>query len=265
MEKEITCKGKDGEEFVLVIKKPNRKNISQAQLVYNKAFREALDNGSILSQKMGEYLKSQGLWDDVREAKYKSLINQIQNYSVILEKGGIPLKKARDIALDVRKSRTELQQLIGARQAYDSNCAEGQANNAQFDYLVSSCVFRNGAPVWNSVDEYYVDSEEDWAVQAASELANIMYSIDPNFEQNLPENKFLIKYKFVDEKLNFINKDGHRVDSQGRLIDENDRFIKYVDGQKVYVNINGEEVDEKGDLKVDFTPFLDDEGLPVEA
>ncbi len=260
MKKEVTVNGR-----VYVIKKPGLRESNKAQLVYNKAFGEALNNGGILAEKMGDYLKAQGLWDDARESQFKSLRSGISELVAVLNKGGIPLSKGKKIALDIAQKRRELTDLIVGRQNYDANCVEGIAQSQQFNYLLTLCVLhQDGSPVWSNLDAYLDTADEEWAMKLAQEFSVFAYGLDDSFEQNLPENKFLVKYKFCDKDLNFINKDGHRVDFEGRLIDENGRYIKYIDGVKVFVNKSGEEVDNDGNLKDGFSPFLDDEGNPVE-
>lgn len=259
MKKEVTVNDK-----VYVIKKPGIRESNKAQLIYNKAFREALDSGGILAEKMSDYLKAQGLWDDARESQFKSLRSGISELVTVLNKGGIPLSKGKKIALDIAQKRRELTELIMGRQNYDANCVEGVAQSQQFNYLVTLCVSnQDGSPVWPTLDSYLDVADEEWATKLAQEFSTFVYGLDDSYEQNLPENKFLIKYKFCDKDLNFINKDGHRVDVEGRLIDENGRYIKYVDGVKVYVNRGGEEVDDDGNLKDGFLPFLDDDGNPI--
>ena len=93
----------------------------------------------------------------------------------------------------------------------------------------------------------------------------MLYGLDPDYEKNLPENKFLVTYKFANEKLELVNKDGHLIDSEGNLIDEEGYYVKYVDEKKVRVTKDGRELDENNNVKVEFSPFLDDDGKPVEA
>ena len=260
MKKEVKVNDK-----VYFVKKPGPRESHKAQLIYNKAFKEALDNGGMLAEKMGEYLKTQGVWNDEKEGQFKALKAAIQDLLGVLTKGGIPLSKAKQIALEVAQKRRELTTLMMSRQSYDANCVEGVAQSQQFDFLVSCCVLNeDGSQVWPTVEDYWNSAEEPWASELASEFSTFAYGLDDGYEKNLPENKFLMKYKFVDENLNFINKDGHKVDSEGRLVDDDGRYIKYVDGVKVFVNKKGEEVDGDGNVKDQSAPFLDDEGNPVE-
>jgi hypothetical protein len=88
-----------------------------------------------------------------------------------------------------------------------------------------------------------------------------MYGLDSDFEKKLPENKFLITYKLVNEDLEYVDSKGRPVDEEGRLIDENGRFINE---EGKFVDKDGNLVDDKGDYVIEFKPFLDDEGKPIE-
>lgn len=88
----------------------------------------------------------------------------------------------------------------------------------------------------------------------------MLYGLDNDYENNLPENKFLKKYKFIDQKLRLIDKKGRLIDSEGRLIDESGR---YVDDNGSFVDKFGNKVDADGDYIVEQQPFLDDNGNPI--
>ena len=93
----------------------------------------------------------------------------------------------------------------------------------------------------------------------------MLYDLDPNYDKNLPENKFLKDYKFVDKELRLVNDDGHLVDSEGRLINDEGRFIAYDDdGEEYFIDRDGSALTEGGDYVVEFEPFLDDSGDPVD-
>ena len=80
----------------------------------------------------------------------------------------------------------------------------------------------------------------------------MVYKIDPDSQRNLPENKWLIKFGFVDatkEKLPFINrKTGERVgeDYEPISVEENRKLVdSYV------IDMEPEE------------PFFDEDGVPM--
>ena len=76
------------------------------------------------------------------------------------------------------------------------------------------------------------------AFAAASNLAELLYAVDKDFEEKLPENKFLKDFKFVNDDLSLINKDGDMVDTDGKIIND----------QGHYLNEGGERIDADGNL-----------------
>lgn len=254
----------EGDVKVLV-KKPGRKELNDSQIVYNKAWRKALDGGAIIRAKLNEYLTEQGVWSDTQQKQYEDFIKQINDRELILKKGGIPLKKAKSIAIELKRLRLEFRDLISERTAYDSNTAEGVADNERFDYLVTACVLdpASKTPVFKNLEDYDERGSEPWAVKAASELANFIYNLDPNYESNLVENSFLKKFNFTDDKGRLVNKDGHliAIDINGneRLIDEDGYYVAVSeDGVEYRVDRDGNKID-----TIQESPFLDDDGNPI--
>jgi len=256
-------KNEDGTDTVTVlVRKPNSVDLRTAQIEYNKAMRVALESKVLLRQKLDDYLKEQGIWDDVKQAKYNDYISRINARETQLKKGGMTLKDAKVAALELKKLRNEFRDLIAERSVYDNTTAEGLADNARFDSLVSTCVVdpNTKKSVFANLDDYNAKSSEPWAIKAASELANMLYNLDPNYEDNLPENKFLKTFKFTDAEGRYINKDGHliAIDENGveRLIDENNRYVAYdASGKQYFVTRDGKPVED-----IVFSPFTDDDG-----
>lgn len=234
----------------------------ESQKVYNQAFSDAVKSGSIVRAKLDDLLKDQGLWDDKKEIQFKTLQKQILDSEKKLAKGGISLKDAKNTALQIQEYRNDLRDLIAVKTNLDSHTAEGQADNARFNYLVSACVVykNNGNKYFKNYEDYLNRTTDPVSLIAAQKLASIMYGLDSDFEKKLPENKFLIKYKFVNDNLELIDDKGRLVDADGRLIDQNGRFINE-DGK--FVDKDGNLVDESGDFVVEFEPFLDDNGNPI--
>lgn len=252
-------------DITVLVKKPNRKDLNESQIAYNKAWRKSLDDKAILRQKLNDYLTEQGVWSEDKQKQYEDFVKKINDRELVLKKGGIPLKKAKSIALELKRLRVNFRELISERTSYDNNTAEGAADNARFDYLVSVCILdpNTNKPVFKDIDDYNERGSEDWAVKAAGELANFLYNLDPNYEKSLPENEFLSKFKFTDDKGRLVNKEGHliAVDEDGveRLIDEESYYVAYDEnGVQYRVNRSGEKI-----VEVVVSPFLDDDGNPI--
>ena len=252
----------DGASKEFLVKSPSLDNQREAQKVYNQAFTDAIKSGSIVRAKLNDLLEQQGLWSPEKEAEFKGLQKEIAEKEQVLARGGISLKDAKGAALEIKEMRDTVRELIGGRTQLDNHSAEGQADNARFNYLVSACV------VYSDSKEHYFSSLEDYlnrstssvALEGAQNLANMLYGLDNDYEGSLPENKFLKKYRFVDDKLRLIDKRGRLIDSEGRLVDENGRFI---DEAGAFVDKFGNRVDNEGDYVFETKPFLDDDGNPV--
>ena len=266
-QKRLTVESKDskGKKKKIVLILPNAKINKDAQLVYNQSFSSALKSGAILRQKLDQVMREQGIWDDTKQKEYAQIMVDINDNEKRLAGGGIALSEAKALAVEMRGLREEFRGLIAERTSMDGNTAEGQADNSRFNYLVYACMLdQEGKRVFDSFDHYEERADEPFVVDSAAALAERLYGLDPDYDKNLPENKFLQDYSFVDKDLRFVNDDGHLVDLDGRLVDDDGRFIKYDnDGNKVYIDIDGNVVTEEGDYKMDFSPFLDESGEPV--
>ena len=254
-----------GLSTVYYVRKPGVKDYRDAQLVYNKAFRKALEGGAILKQKLNDFIIEQGLWDEKKEAKYRALLEKIRDLEGIIGGGGISLKTAKEVAIDIRRTRNELQELVSDRNSYEANSAEGQSDNDKFNYLITCCVLKSDkvTRVWNTMEDYDRDATNGWAVECASKLAGMLYGLNPNYEATLPENKFLLEYEFANSNFDLVDKNGHLTDVDGRLIDEDGYYVKYNGETKIRITKDGKELDKDGKIKMEFKPFLDDEGLPI--
>lgn len=252
----------NGKEVTFLIKSPSLQDQREATKVYNTAFSDALKAKAVVRAKLDDLLVEQGLWDDKKQFQFTALQSKILENERKLAKGGISLNEAKKIALEMRKDREELRDLIAVKTNLDTHTAEGQADNARFNYLVSACTVYNDnkKPYFSSYDDYLNKSSDPVAIQAAQQLAGMLYGLENNYEEKLPENKFLKQYKFVDDQLRLVDKQGRLVDQDGRLVDENGRFINE---KGEFVDKDGNPVNAEGEYVIEFKPFLDDEGNPV--
>lgn len=252
----------DNKKVELAIQTPSMQDQREASKVYNQTFSDALKAKAVVRAKLDDLLVDQGLWDTDKQSEFNKLQSVILENERKLAKGGIPLSEAKNVALDTRQAREKMRDLISVKTNLDVHTAEGQADNARFNYLVSACtVYKDTKQKYfNSLDDYLNRSTEEVALKAAQTLANMLYGLDNDYESTLPENKFLKQYKFVDSKLRLINKEGRLVDNEGRLIDESGRFI---DKDGNFVDKFGNPVDKDGEYIVESLPFLDDDGKPI--
>jgi hypothetical protein len=60
-------------------------------------------------------------------------------------------------------------------------------------------------------------------------LAGIVSQYDPDFEKKLPENEFLKKYNYCDDKYRLIDADGNLIDGNGDRVDEDGNKLEKVE------------------------------------
>lgn len=259
--KTFTVKIED-KEVEFLVKSPSLNDQREAQKVYNQAFTDAIKSKSVVRARLDDLLSDQGLWDDEKQAKFTGLQRELSDGEKRLAKGGFGLNEAKDLAVRMKAIRDEIRDLISVRTSLDNHSAEGQADNQRFNYLVSSCLVYNDTkqPYFKDMEDYLNRATEEVALLGAQHLANMLYGLDNDYEKNLPENKFLKKYRFVDDKLRLVDKKGRLIDAEGRLVDENGRFINE-SGE--FVDKFGNLVDSQGDFIVEQEPFLDENGKPV--
>ena len=275
---------KEGNVVKVKIKNPTAQDYRDSQIVYNKAFRTALDSGALLRQKLSDYMEEQGIWDEAKQKKNDEFVEEINQMEEALKAGGIKLSDAKQLALDLRQKRLDFRVFLSEKNSQDANSVEGQADNARFAELARLCTLNptNGVPYFASQEDYDAQADQPWVVEAAQELAEMLYGLDPDYDKGLEENKFLREFKFVNEDLRFTNKAGHLTDSDGRLVDDEGRFVAYRTPeaeaeqdveQRYFVDRSGEEVvkvtnkdGEEEWIKLSLKerkPFLDDEGNPI--
>lgn len=252
----------DGVEKEFLVRSPSLNDQREAQKVYNQAFTDAIKSKSVVRAKLDDLLEDQGLWNDEKQAKFTGLQKELLDGEKRLAKGGFSLNEAKDLAIKMKAVRDEIRELISVRTSLDNHSAEGQADNARFNYLVSSCVVYNDSKqaYFNNMEDYLNKASDQVAILGAQNLANMLYGLDNDYESNLPENKFLKKYHFIDEKLRLIDKKGRLIDADGRLVDDKGR---YIDEEGNYIDKYGNKVDNEGEYIVEAKPFLDENGNPV--
>jgi len=254
MAKEVFKITKDDKEIELAVVTPNAQEQQDANLHYRTTFAKALKAGVLLRSKLEEELENQDVWGPEQVAKEIDLINQRNEKLALIEGGDIKLSTARQLALEVHDIRTKLRELYSERTALDSNTAEGLADNARFDYLVSVCTVYNNdrKRYFKDLNDYYEKQNDSVTVQAATKLMQLIYGVDADYESSLPENQFLKEYKFVDEKLRFVDKDGNLTDRNGRKVDDDGYYLDE-DGKRLET------------AKKERKAFLDEEGQPVNS
>ena len=239
-------------------------------------FNEALSRGDLLRDQLESELRKRKLWNDDREQQYQTLRKEVIDGEYTLQKGGIKLSDARQIALDMTDKRNEMVELLSSRTDLDSNTCEGKADAARFNYLFACCLVYEescevsdrhisaGDPYFPDPDDYLNNQEDSVALAGASQFYYLI-SGSESVDERLPENKFLRKFKFVDGSLRLIDKEGRLINTSGKHIDEDGNFVEWQgDGSCTKVDPVGRPVNNEGDFDVEHEAFLDDDNTAID-
>jgi hypothetical protein len=241
----------DDKDLKIVVKKPGNVLMSSAQRVGAKAWTDCVREGIMTKKELEKFMNAQGIWDKDKDEKQKSITDAIFSMEKQLYVGGkngqLRASEGKRIAIEMRRKRNELRELISERLSLEQNTAESISDNSKFDFLVSSCTFyENGQKVYNDMDDYKQRSDDALAYAAATALAGMLYSVDKDFEEKLPENKFLKMFHFVDDNLSLVNDKGETVDLENRRIDSSG----------YYINDEGKRTDKEGNLLDDLGNYI---------
>lgn len=246
---ERTVAQEDGEDIKIYLQRPNNNLVKLADRHKSKAWNQAVQDDVLTKKELAVLMKKRGVWDEAKDKQEDEITRKIVKLEQELYTGDGKRKpkvsEGRDIAIEIRKARMELRDLIAERISLEDNTAESLADNARFDFLVAHCTYyENGSRVYNSFEEYNQKSADHIAFAAASALGEILYNLDSSFEKNLPENKFLDRFGLIDESLSLIDPNtGETIDTKGNKIDE-EGYLLDDDGHRV--DREGNKINEEG-------------------
>jgi len=242
-QREVEVKLEDGTAKKVLVKKPSNKLLSDAQLLGAKVWTNCTRDGIMTKKELEIFMRNRNIWDAEKDQQQQSLVDSIANLERELAlgtDGKLTKKRGKEIAISMRRLRLMLRNLISERLSLEQNTAEALSENAKFDFLVANCVYLEdgNTKVYNSLEDYSAKADDEVAYAAANALAQMMYSIDKEFEEKLPENKFLKKFNFVNGDLSLVDAENNLVDIDG----------KRIDNEGYYLNEDGNRVDMEGHI-----------------
>lgn len=212
------------------VKSPTAKQIAEAKIVYNKAFKNALENGAYLRAGMEKIMFEQGIWSEEQQKK----LTKHQFTVAKLERklcSKVSLTEAKKIAVELRETRNEVRELSYLRSAQDDKTAEGQAEAKRMLFYTVACTYDylSQKPVFASTDEYEERADEEIAQKAIEQVSSLLFRYDVDFETKLVENKFFARFGepevVIDEDL---KKELEEI-SAINIVSEDVNLIEYAD------------------------------------
>lgn len=251
--KEFTIVEPNGKEVKLSVRTPVYEDSESADKVYAtkvaQLIRESGKRKLLLRSELDKFLKETGVWTE-EDQKTIDIINaDVDAMLSKLKRGGLKLSEGRKIAIDVLDKRKEIVRIMNKRQIFDDTTIEAIAENEKNDFMIFTLTVHaeDGTNYWESFEDMKNDKISDAYSKASVAVMEFVYGINTEFEQRLPENRWLKKYNFINEKLQYTDrKTGEQVDKDGKPLKQIEANI-----QKRLDNLQGEIVEE--------TPFIDDD------
>ena len=254
-------------EFAVV--RPSLQLLNEANKLRSKLFTQLFESGTMLRQQVDTHLKDRNIWNEKLQAEYDAVQSEVIEKTQRLERGGIKLSEARDLAIEISEQRQQLVSMLVDRSDIDNLTCEGQADNERFNFLFANCLVYNdtGEKVYpDGLEDYMKNTSTDVATKGATEFYYLM-SNSESLDDQLPENRFLKKFNFVDDDMRFLERGTDRlITKEGKYIDENGFYIAYNDdGTTYHVDTDGNRVEDRVSSEDEPLPFLDDDGNPLDT
>ena len=254
-------------EFAVV--RPSLQLLNEANKLRSKLFTQLFESGTMLRQQFDTHLKDRNIWNEKLQAEYDAVQSEVIEKTQRLERGGIKLSEARDLAIEISEQRQQLVSMLVDRSDIDNLTCEGQADNERFNFLFANCLVYNDTEekVYpDGLEGYMKNTSTDVAVKGATEFYYLMSNSD-SLDDQLPENRFLKKFNFVDDDMRFLERGTDRlITKEGKYIDENGFYIAYNDdGTTYHVDTDGNQVEDRVSSEDEPLPFLDDDGNPLDT
>jgi len=239
----------DDVEKEIIVREPTREDIEGAEKARASKVTSILKSEDLVLSRyeIEDYLRKNKIWTDGDQESVDTKQTEIEDAFKKLRKGGMKASKGRTLCIKIFDLRTDILQILSKRQSFDDSTIENQSENEYINYLAYSCTLNSdGDKYWPSFLDYKDDLESDAALMATRQTYKNLFGETNDVEKNLPENKWLQKYGFLNSELRLIDrKTGALVDREGNPV------------QELEPDLDGLE-DMNGDILSD-EPFIDDD------
>lgn len=257
MKKTFTTKDANGKEIELCLVSLTAKQNVEAQLVYNKAWRDAEEKGCIILRNLDDIATRQGLWDENKKARVEEIELEMRHAEKKLRGGANSLankEEGRELAIKLADWRDERVELLRAKNDLYQYTAENHADSVRTRYIISvTTKYPSGEFYFKGLDDFTSRETEDAARDAFLEYLKVGYESMPEKEEDkFFENVFLKKNGFMDEEGRLVRQDGKVVNREGRLID-NEGYYLMEDGRRC--DVEGTPLTADNEYDIEYKPF----------
>lgn len=257
--KEITIM-EAGKETMVLVKVPSYEDIEEADNVYNSKVAELVRMNKrgkkmLLRVELDEFLRESGFWTEQDEIDVAKLQAELDETLKAVKKGGIKLSDGREACIRAGELRAQVFAILAKKQKFDDTTVEAVAENERTDYLIYKCTCypETMQDYWNSFEDMKNDKVSEAYRKASGAMFEFMNGISADVDKNLPEVRWLRRFNFVDDNLNYTDR------KTGKPVDRFNRPVEVLDEDLDLAEITDNFY---GDIKEE-SPYLDDDGTEV--
>ena len=238
--------------YKLAVRLPRAVDVQEADKIYSSQVAKLVqdkENQLLLRSQLEKFLREKNIWVQEDDDELMRLSQKVDTNLLKLRRGGMSLSEGRTLSLETTDARVDILQLMAKRRTFDESTIESVAENERQEYLLYASTLdgETGDRHWES----FSDFKEDIGTEIYKECSKNLYillGMDEDFDKNLPESQWLLKYGFVNDDLKFINRktgkfedrDGNPIDNtEEDSVEESEPFIDDETGEPVI--LGGEE------------------------
>lgn len=197
----------DGNELVLVFKRPSQGILSRSELVYREKYSEAFRKGLLLQAEVTDVMKKRGLWDASKEDEANKMRDGIEALEDKLKDPGLDNEQGKALCEELAGARLELMAHNRMLTSVTDNTVESCANEERNQFLTAECVFnhKTGAKVYKDIEDFRSRLDEQASIDSYREtvIASLEVAVGRDLSSDLTEeyaeNKWLKERGLMDE------------------------------------------------------------------
>lgn len=187
----FTTKDTDGNDLVLLFKRPNQKVFNKAELVYREKYSEAFRLGLLLNAEVIDTMKKRGLWDDSKELEADAMRAEISALEEKLSDPTLDNDAGMKICNELSTKRLELMMHNRMLTSVTDNTVESSATEERNQFLTAECVYNNktGAKVYKDVEDFKSRLDEVASIDSYREavIASLEVTMGRDLSSDLTE------------------------------------------------------------------------------
>lgn len=190
------------------LKKLNNKESYDLDIHYKAEYAKALREGCATIAEIDSMIKSRNLEDESHIKEKDALVDELLELEQKLNNEELSKDEKFNAASELMLVRRKLLALNTRLQPMYEVTAEQAAQDARNRLMFIRCFINldTNKPYFATQEEFNSAPDSEEIGNAFKEFLFYIYNLDPNFEKDLPENKWLVEHEYLDENLQLIDK-----------------------------------------------------------